>query len=154
VSLGGRVRIFTAELPKVEKIARHKSVREMTPAERWAAYFLYNADESVFARTLVEEIKKEEEAVKMAAEVMHEYTADEKRYYRLLSEMKYELDHYNRMAEAEERGIQIGEERGIQIGEARGRAEERVAMANALRAAGVSEDIIEKTCMDAGREDS
>jgi predicted RNA-binding protein with EMAP domain len=134
-----------AELPKVKALAQRKSVREMKPAERWAAYFLYNADESAFARDLVDAIKEEEEAVKMAAEVMHEYTADEKRYYRLLSEMKYELDHFNHMAEAEERGIKIGEERG--------RAEERIAMANALRAAGVSEEIIEKACMDAGRED-
>ena len=145
VSLGGRVRIFTAELPKVKALAQRKPVREMTPAERWAAYFLYNADESAFARTLVNAIKEEEEAVKMAAEVMREYTADEKRYYRLLSEMKYELDHFNRMAEAEERGR----------ADEREKAEaERAAMMNALRAAGISEEIIEKACKDVGLKNS
>ena len=62
------------------------------------------------------------------------------------------------MAEAEDRG----EKRGIRIGEDRGRAAERekaeakmaaerAAMMNALRAAGVSEDIIEKACSDAER---
>ena len=35
--------------------------------------------------------------------------------------------------------------------EDRGRAAERAAMMNALRAAGVSEDIIEKACSDAER---
>jgi hypothetical protein len=181
---GGLVRIFTVELPKVETLARSKPAREMTSAERWAAYFLYNADESEFARGLIEEIKREEEGIRMAVDVMHEYTADEKIYYRLLSEMKYEMDHRNRMLDAEERG----EERGIQIGEERGRAEERekaeaekaaieaerlaeraaaeaekhteraameaerLAAVNALRAAGVSEEIIERAYPDAGRE--
>jgi hypothetical protein len=112
VSFGGRIHIFTVELPKIETLARSKTVREMTPAERWAAYFFYNADRSAFARELIGEITKEEEAIEMASELVHEYTADEKRYYHLLSEMKYELDHFNRMAGAEERGVQIGEERG------------------------------------------
>jgi hypothetical protein len=87
--------------------------------------------------------KEEEEAIKMATEVVHEYTADEKRYYRLLSEKKYEPDNYNRMAETEDRGIRIGKEQGVRIGEERGmakaeaeRAAERTAAINALRAAG------------------
>jgi predicted transposase YdaD len=104
----------------------------------------------------------------MAAEVMHEYTADKKRYYRLLSEMKYELDHYNRMAEAEERGIQIGEARGRAAEREKAEAEklaeraametaqaaERAAAVDALRTAGVPEEIIREAYKDAGREDS
>jgi hypothetical protein len=46
----------------------------------------------------------------MAAKVIHDYTDDEKIYYRSLSEQKYEMDYCNLMADAEERGIQIGEE--------------------------------------------
>jgi hypothetical protein len=140
---GGLVRIFTAELPKVETLARSKPVREMTSVERWATYFLYNADESEFARDLIEEIKKKEEGIRMAAEVVHEYTADEKIYYRLLSEMKYEMDHRNRMLDAEERGEKRGEERGR--AEEREKAEAKMlAAVDALRAAGVSEEIIER----------
>jgi hypothetical protein len=149
ISLGGLTRIFTVELPKVETVAYNKAVREMTSAERWAVYFLYNADESTFARKLIEEIVKEEAGVKMATEILDGYTADERRYYRLLSELKYEMDHYNLMADAEERGIQIGEERGIQIGEAKAQAE-REAAVNALRAAGVPDEIIEKAYPDTG----
>jgi hypothetical protein len=118
----------------------------------------------------------------MAAEVLHGFTEDEKTYYRLLSEQKYEMDHYNLMADAEERGIQIGEERGIQIGEERGiqigeersekkiRAErekanarlkksdaelkkaqtERDALLSALKASGVSDEIIRNAYRNIG----
>ncbi|MDR2770993.1 MAG: hypothetical protein LBB57_03030, partial [Clostridiales Family XIII bacterium] len=92
-----------------------------------------------------------------------EYTADEKRYYRLLSETKYEMDHYNRMADAEERGIRIGEELGraaereraeAKIAAEREKAEAKMtaereraeakmtAAVDALRAAGVPEEVI------------
>ncbi|MDR1573708.1 MAG: Rpn family recombination-promoting nuclease/putative transposase [Clostridiales Family XIII bacterium] len=112
ISLSGHIRVFTLELSKVKKIAKNKPVRKMTPAERWAAYFLYNADGSVSARRLIKKIAKEEESVKMATEVMQAFSEDEKKYYLLLSQMKYEMDHCNLMIDAEERG----EERGIQIG--------------------------------------
>jgi predicted transposase/invertase (TIGR01784 family) len=121
ISLGGRIFLFTVELPKVTAIVRQKTVRDMSSAERWAAYFLYNAVDSAFARKLIDEIAKEEEGVKMATEVLQSFSEDEKRYYRLLSEQKYEMDHYNLMADAEERG----ETRGIRIGEERGRKDER-----------------------------
>jgi hypothetical protein len=104
ISLGGRVRIFTLELAKTEAVAHAKTAKEMASAERWAAYFLYNADESEFARKLIKDIMKEEEGVKMATEVLSLFSEDEKRFYRLLSEQKYEMDHYTRMMEAEERG--------------------------------------------------
>jgi predicted transposase/invertase (TIGR01784 family) len=141
ISLEGRISVFTLELTKIEKIARSKAAKDMTSAERWGAYFLYNADESAFARKLIEDIKQEEEGVKMATEVISVFSEDEKRFFRLLSEQKYEMDHYTRMMEAEERG----EERGIQIGEERERikavAEKNAAM-DALRAAGISEELI------------
>jgi hypothetical protein len=110
ISLGGHIRVFTLELSKVKKIAQNKSVRKMMPAERWAAYFLYNADESVFARRLIKKIAKEEESVKMATEVMRTFSEDEKKYYLLLSQMKYEMDHCNLMIDAEERGEERGRE--------------------------------------------
>jgi hypothetical protein len=52
-----------------------------------------------------------EEGIKMATEVISLFSEDEKRFFRLLSEQKYEMDHYSRMMDAEERGIKIGEER-------------------------------------------
>jgi hypothetical protein len=76
----------------------------MTSAERWAVYFLYNADESKFARDLIEEIARKEQCVKMARKVMNDFSADEARYLQLMSMQKGEWDQYNRMAEAEERG--------------------------------------------------
>jgi predicted transposase/invertase (TIGR01784 family) len=112
VSLGGHVRAFTLELSKAREIAENRPARKMAPAERWAAYFLYNADGSDAARRLIKEIAKEEEGVRMATEVMQAFSEDERKYYLLLSQMKYETDHYNLMCDAEERGIRIGEERG------------------------------------------
>jgi uncharacterized membrane protein YqiK len=79
-------------------------------------YFFYNANESAFARKLIGEIMKEEDGVKMATEVLDGYSADERRYYTLLSKMKYEMDHYNLMMDAEERGEERGREDGIRIG--------------------------------------
>jgi predicted transposase/invertase (TIGR01784 family) len=116
VSLGGRMHIYTVELGKVETIARSKPVSEMTPLERWSVYFLYNADTSEFGKKLIGEITRAEEGVKMATQVKYGFSVDEERLLRLISEQKYEMDIYTGMAEAEERGIQIGEERGIQIG--------------------------------------
>jgi hypothetical protein len=56
----------------------------------------------------------------MATEVMQTFSEDEKKYCLLLSQMKYEMDHYNLMTDAEERGEERGEQRGIRIGEERG----------------------------------
>jgi predicted transposase/invertase (TIGR01784 family) len=138
---GGHIGIFTVELPKVGDIAAGREAKDMTPAERWAVYFLYNADESAAARKLVKGIMEEEEGIRMAAEVLHGFTEDEKIYYRLLSEQKYEMDHYNLMADAEERGIQSGIQIGEERAEKKARAE-RDALLNALRASGVSDEII------------
>jgi hypothetical protein len=44
-----------------------------------------------------------EEGIKMAAQVLQRFSADEEMFFRLMSEQKYEMDHYTAMAEAEER---------------------------------------------------
>jgi predicted transposase/invertase (TIGR01784 family) len=97
ISLGGRMSIFTVELPKVRKTARKKAVSDMTPAERWALYFLYNANRSKFGRKLLDEIKRKEEGVRMATEVMQSFSAEEIRYLQQISEEKYETDYCNHM---------------------------------------------------------
>jgi predicted transposase/invertase (TIGR01784 family) len=101
---GGRLSVFTLELRKVEAVARAKAARDMSPAERWASYFRYNADGSEFARKLLEEIMEEEEGVRMAAEVVSLFSEDEERFFWNLSREKYETDRYNLMMDAEERG--------------------------------------------------
>jgi predicted transposase/invertase (TIGR01784 family) len=174
ISLGGCMHIYTVELEKVEAIAHGKAVSEMTPLERWSAYLLYNADTSEFGKKLIEEITRTEEGISVATQVKYGFSVDEERLLRLISEQKYEMDQYTRMAEAEERGIQIGEERASQkatmviiaerqkaeaeIAAERQKAEterqkaetERAAAIAALKAQGISDDVIEQAFGDIG----
>jgi hypothetical protein len=62
----------------------------------------------------------------MATEMMQTFSEDEKKYCLLLSQMKYEMDHYNLMTDAEERG----EERGIRIGKEDERRRSEAALAD------------------------
>jgi predicted transposase/invertase (TIGR01784 family) len=158
ISLEGHISIFTVELPKARKIAKSKAVSDMTPAERWAAYFLYNADRTKFGRKLLEEIREKEEGVNMATEMARGFSAEENRYFQQMSEEKYVWERFNLIAESEDRGIKIGEDRGIKIGreDERRKADtekraEREAAINALRAKGVTEDIIKEVYGDMGR---
>jgi predicted transposase/invertase (TIGR01784 family) len=140
VSLGGRTRIVTLELSKIEAIARTKTVQDMTPLERWLAYFRYNVDQSDSAKELIKQITQQEEGVEMAANMLRTFTEDEIRYFDLMSEMKYEMDHNSLIQDYEQRGIEIGRKEEREKADA-----ERAATVKALRESGVSEEIIAKT---------
>jgi vacuolar-type H+-ATPase subunit I/STV1 len=148
------------ELPKARKIAKSKAVSDMTPAERWALYFLYNADRTEFGRKLLEEITEKEEGVKMATEVVRGFSAEENRYFQQMSEEKYEWDRFNLIAESEDRGRRaerkkanteikkINTELKKTDAELKKANAKREAAVNALRAKGVSEDIIKEVYGD------
>jgi predicted transposase/invertase (TIGR01784 family) len=160
ISLGGRITIFTVELPKARKLARSKAVNDMTPAERWAVYFLYNANKSKFGRKLLEEIREKEEGVRMATEVVRGFSPEENLYFQQMSKEKYEVDRFNLIAESENRGRRAERRKAnteikkmhdelkktdIELKKAN---TERASAIIALRAEGVPEEVIGKVYGD------
>jgi len=86
VSLGGRSRIITLELSKLDRDVE-KPVGEMTAPEHWAVYFRYLPD--LDKRRKINEILEYEEGVAMASGVI---SRDQVERARLMSEFKYEVD--------------------------------------------------------------
>jgi predicted transposase/invertase (TIGR01784 family) len=156
ISLGGRISIFTVELPKARELARNKAVSDMTPAERWAVYFLYNANRSEFGRKLLDEIREKEEGVRMATEVARGFSPEENLYLQQMSKEKYEWDRFNLIAESEDRGRRAerkkanAEIKKINTELKRTNAE-RASAISALRAEGVPDEVIKKVYGDTNR---
>ena len=90
ISLGGKTRIITVELSKLDSIAE-KQVPDMTPLERWSVFFRYTPDKT--KRSLINEIIKSEEGIAMGAQILLNVSKDEAERARLLSEYKYEVDY-------------------------------------------------------------
>jgi predicted transposase/invertase (TIGR01784 family) len=102
ISLEGKSRIITLELTKIEKLLE-KSVEAMTSKERWAVFFRYLRDKN--KKTKINEIVKYEEGIAMANAVLDTITKDEVERARLISELKYELNHQRQLTNAKAKGI-------------------------------------------------
>jgi len=89
VSLGGRSRIITLELSKLDKVVE-KPTGEMTASEQWAVYFRYLRD--MDKRPKINEILEYQEGIAMASEVIMTLSRDQAERARLMSEFKYEVD--------------------------------------------------------------
>jgi predicted transposase/invertase (TIGR01784 family) len=113
VSLGGRTRIITVELAKLEYLIG-VPVGEMKGTERWAFYFRYIRDKG--KREKINEIIKYEEGIEMANEVLMTISKDEIERARLMSEYKYELDTQSRIAYAEREARKEGHKEGHKEG--------------------------------------
>ncbi|MDR2483789.1 MAG: Rpn family recombination-promoting nuclease/putative transposase [Treponema sp.] len=107
--LGGRTRIITLELRKIERILE-KPARTMTGKERWAVFFKYCTDKE--KRRLINELLEYEEGITMASEALLIISRDEEERARLRSEKKYVLDRITALAEAREEGLEEGLEKG------------------------------------------
>jgi len=105
ISLGGKSKIITIELAKLEKIAE-SSITAMSIQERWAFYFQYLTDKS--KRIKINKILEEEEGIAMASQVLINISKDEAERARLLSEYKYKLDMQSKLVTAERDGLQQG----------------------------------------------
>jgi predicted transposase/invertase (TIGR01784 family) len=103
VTLGGRTRIITLELGKLEYLV-HKPVEKMSAVERWGFYFRYLRDKE--KRGKINEIMEREEGIAMASEVVMTISKDEIERARLMSEYKYELDTQSRIGHARQEGEQ------------------------------------------------
>jgi hypothetical protein len=120
VSLGGKTRIITLELCKLEKVVE-KPIEEMSLQEYWAVFFRYLTDKG--KRGKINEIMEHEEGIAMASEVLMTISRDEAERARLLSEYKYQLDMQSKLVHAKRVGIQEGMQEGMQKGMQKGMQE-------------------------------
>jgi len=113
VSLGGKTRILTLELSKLEEVAR-KEVGEMSNHELWAVFFRYLRDPSM--REKLNEIAAREEGIAMAGTVLMGISRNEAERARLESEYKYEIDLQSKLGGAKREGRLEGRLEGRQEG--------------------------------------
>jgi predicted transposase/invertase (TIGR01784 family) len=107
VSLGGRSRIITVELSKLEKVVE-KSAEEMSGKELWAVFFKYLNDKK--KRRKINEIIGREEGIAMASELLMRISKDHAERLLDLSEEKFQLDIQSKIVTAERKGRQEGRE--------------------------------------------
>jgi predicted transposase/invertase (TIGR01784 family) len=105
VSLGGRSRITTVELSKLDKVVE-KPIGDMNTQEHWAIFFRYLPDKA--KRAKINEIIACEEGIAMASEVLMTISKDEIARARLVSEEKFLLDTQSKVVHAERVGLQKG----------------------------------------------
>jgi predicted transposase/invertase (TIGR01784 family) len=103
VSLGGRTRIITAELSKLERVVE-KAAAEMSLAEYWAVFLKYIRDKG--KRGKINEIIGMEEGIAMASEVLMTISRDEAEWFRRMGEEKYQLDRQSELVTAKREGMQ------------------------------------------------
>ncbi|MDR1179825.1 MAG: hypothetical protein LBK44_04910, partial [Spirochaetales bacterium] len=143
--LGGRSRIVTVELAKLEGIIG-KAAGDMSASEHWAVFFEYLTDKT--KREKINEVVKYEEGIAMAGKVLLEISRDEGDRARLMSEYKYELDTQSRIVDAKREGIREGVQKGIQKGKQKGkqegRGEERLEVARKALSRGLSPEFIQE----------
>ena len=151
VSLGGKTRIITVELPKARQ-ALNKPVGKLDAQEAWAVFFQYLTDRG--KREKINEILKREAGIAMAGEELIRISRNDRERARLLSEWKYALDIQCRQVSAERRGIKKGlregrkegREEGRVEGRTEGRIDEKFDIARKLKARGRSlKEIAEDT---------
>jgi predicted transposase/invertase (TIGR01784 family) len=101
VSLGGRSRIITLELSKLEPVVA-KPPEAMTAPEHWAVFFRYLTDTK--KRGTINEIVQLEEGISMASQVLMTISKDEAERARLMSEYKYVVDTQSKVVTAKREG--------------------------------------------------
>jgi predicted transposase/invertase (TIGR01784 family) len=140
ISLGGRTRIITMELSKVEEAAE-KPASDMSVREQWAIFFEYLTNRE--KRGKINEILEREDGIAMAGEVlMTTITKDEIKQAYQLSRLKYELDRQNDLTEAWEEGELKGKLEGRLEGRLEGKREGKREIARNLKKLGIPLDQI------------
>ena len=139
--LNGRSRIITLELSKLGEVVK-KPVKEMSVQEYWGVYFRYLTDKG--KRSKINEILEHEEGIAMASKVLQEISKDENEKARLLSELKYELDHQSKLVHAKREGMKKGLEKGVEKGMKRGMKKGRLETARNALTEGLPINVIQK----------
>ena len=109
VSLGGKTRVITLELSKVEQII-DKSTDDMDASEKWSVFFEYLTKEE--KRGKINELLEKEDEIAMAGETLMHISQDEIEFARLTSELKYELDNQSHRVNARREGLAEGRAEG------------------------------------------
>jgi len=135
--LGGKCRIITLELSKLESVVE-KATEKMNTQELWGIFFKYLTDKA--KRAKINEIIKIEEGIAMASEVLMTISKDEVERARLASEYKYQLDTQSKLVHAKRQGRAEGRAEG----KAEGRAEERQNIVDLLKSGKSIEEIIKE----------
>jgi predicted transposase/invertase (TIGR01784 family) len=120
VSLGGRSRIITLELSKLDRVIE-KPLGGMTKAEQWGIFFRYLTDKS--KREKINKLLEEEEGIAMAGKVLQRISKDEVERARLMSEYKYVVDTQSKVVQAKREGMKEGKQEGRKEGKREGRKE-------------------------------
>ena len=142
ISLGGKTRVITVELVKTEKIV-DKPTAEMDTSEKWSIFLQYLTNKS--KRAKINEILEKEEEIAMAGETMIHISKDEIEFARQTTELKNILDYQSGMVNARRAGLAEGEKNGERRGEKKGEQRKAHEIAQNLKAAGISNDIINQT---------
>jgi predicted transposase/invertase (TIGR01784 family) len=109
VPLGGRSRIITVELSKLERVVEKPAV-EMSGKELWAVFFKYLNDKK--RRSKINEIIEREEGIAMTSELLKRISKDHAERLIRMSEEKHELDIQSRMTNAVDKGREQGRQEG------------------------------------------
>jgi predicted transposase/invertase (TIGR01784 family) len=143
VTLGGRSRIITLELSKLEQVIE-KPAGVMSASEHWGVFFRYLTDRG--RRGKINEVVGCEEGIAMAGEVLLKISRDEVERARLMSEYKYVVDTQSKVVDAGRKGMQKGLQKGMQKGLQKGEQKKAVEVARKLKTRGVAaEQIAEDT---------
>ncbi|GHV79663.1 hypothetical protein AGMMS49944_14540 [Spirochaetia bacterium] len=130
VSLGGKSRIITLELSKLEPIVA-KPPETMTATEHWAVFFRYLDDKT--KRQKINEILQLEGGISMASTVLMTISKDEVERARLMSEYKYEVDTQSKVVHSKREGMR----EGLQKGKWEGEQNKAIAVAKSLKDMGI-----------------
>jgi len=136
VSLGGKMRIITLELEKASAFI-DKSVKEMSDAEAWAAFFQYLTNEA--KREKIKEIINSEEGIAMAVKTMGTFSQKEIDYIRETAEIKARLDWNSYIKDAKNKG----RKEGLEEGHEEGRQEANLENARKMKTIGLSTEQIQ-----------
>jgi len=149
ISLGGKTRIITLELSKLEKVVE-KSVNEMDTKEHWAVFLEYLTDTS--KRDIINEILEREEGIAMAGKVVQTISRDEEERARIMRDEKILLDWYSEMAYAKQEKQRLIEEtrreaqaQGLQEGRQQGMQQGMQQVARNLLSEGLPIEVIQRT---------
>jgi predicted transposase/invertase (TIGR01784 family) len=144
VRLGGRSRIITLELSKLERVIE-KPAGKMTASEQWGIFFRYLTDKS--RREKINELLEYEEGIAMAGKVLLRISKDEVERARLMSEYKYVVDTQSKVVGAKREGRKEGLQQGLQQGLQKGLLEAKLEIARKMKSRGI---MVEQIAEDTG----
>jgi len=136
-SLSDLLNVITIELPKLSKLL-NRDIQELKNIEKWGIFLKYADNHSY--QELVESIKKTEEGIENAVQVMQEISME---YWDMLDQISdevHENDRYNDMMER----INLAKQEGLEEGISQGALQKALETARNMLTDGISLDSVSK----------